>query len=171
MGTIATAAGATSSSGGSSTFLILIVVVFIGFYFLLIRPQRSRQRKVMEQQNTVATGARVRTTVGMYATVVAADSDDVVPEVAPGVEARYLKKAIMEVLGEGLGAPAAYGADQTAEDEEVDDETPEPEEPAAGPAVNETDPGLDVPGSRDDAADAADKKTDAARSESAASKE
>jgi hypothetical protein len=47
----------------------------------------------------------------------------------------------------------------------------EPEEPAAGPAVNETDPDLDVSGSRDGAADAADKNTDAARSESTAPKE
>jgi preprotein translocase subunit YajC len=165
MGIIATAPAATSSSGGSSTFLILIVVVFIGFYFLLIRPQRNRQRKVMEQQNTVATGARVRTTAGMYATVVAVDGDDVVLEVAPGVEVRYLKKAIMEVVGEG---PGAY---QTAEDEDTGEETAEPEDDTARPAVNETDPDLDVPGSRDGAADAADKKTDAARSESAASKE
>lgn len=168
MGIIATAPAATSSSGGSSTFLILIVVVFIGFYFLLIRPQRNRQRKVMEQQNTVATGARVRTTAGMYATVVAVDGDDVVLEVAPGVEVRYLKKAIMEVIGEG---PGAYAEDQTAEDEDAGEETTEPEEPAARPAVNETDPDLDVPGSRDGAAEAADKKTEAARSESAASKE
>ena len=171
MGIIATAPAATSSSGGSSTFLILIVVVFIGFYFLLIRPQRNRQRKVMEQQNTVVTGARVRTTAGMYATVVAVDGDDVVLEVAPGVEVRYLKKAIMEVIGEGPGAPAGYGADETAEDEDADEETAEPGDGTAGPAVNETNPDLDVPGSRNGAADAGEKKTDAARSESAASKE
>lgn len=156
MGIIATAApAATSSSGGSSTFLILIVVVFIGFYFLLIRPQRNRQRKVMQQQNTVQPGARVRTTAGMYATVVAVDGDDVVLEIAPGVEARYLKRAIMEVLGDGIGAPAEDFADETGEPE---DETAEPEdataehdggftEPAVGatgPASAENDPEVTV---------------------------
>jgi preprotein translocase subunit YajC len=129
MGNIATAAAATSSSGSSSTFLILIVVVFIGFYFLLIRPQRNRQRKVMEQQRTVQPGARVRTTAGMYATVVAVDGDDVVLEVAPGVESRFMKRAIMEVLGDGPGAPVA---DETDEDTD-EDETAEP-----GEAVDET---------------------------------
>jgi preprotein translocase subunit YajC len=167
MGIIATAAAATSSSSGSSTFLLLIVVVFVGFYFLLIRPQRNRQRKVMEQQNQVTPGQRVRTTAGMYATVVAVDGDDVVLEVAPGVEVRYVKRSIMEVLGEGPGAPAA---DQTAEDED-DDETAEPEDGTAEPTVNETDPDLNVPGSRNGAAGAGDKKTEAARSESTASKE
>jgi preprotein translocase subunit YajC len=132
MGIIATAApAATSSSGGSSTFLILIVVVFIGFYFLLIRPQRNRQRKVMEQQNTVLPGARVRTTAGMYATVVAVDGDDVVLEIAPGVEARYLKKAIMEVLSSGVDAPAEDFADEPEEPEEPEDETEEPADATA----------------------------------------
>jgi preprotein translocase subunit YajC len=167
MGIIATAAAATKSSGGSSTFLILIVVVFIGFYFLLIRPQRNRQRKVMEQQNQVTPGQRVRTTAGMYATVVAVDGDDVVLEVAPGVEVRYLKRSIMEVLGEGPGAPAA---DQTVEDEDVD-ETAEPEDGTAGRAVHETDPDLDVPGSPNGTADAGEKNTEAARPGSTASKE
>jgi preprotein translocase subunit YajC len=94
-------AAPAKSSNSSFTFLLLIVVVFVGFYFLMIRPQRRRQQAVAQQQNTVAPGARVRTTAGMYATVVAVDGDDVVLEVAPGVEVRYLKRAIMEVIAPG----------------------------------------------------------------------
>jgi preprotein translocase subunit YajC len=103
MGSYAAVLAATSKSSGSSsfTFLLLIVVVFVGFYFLMIRPQRRRQQAVAQQQNTVVPGARVRTTAGMYATVVAVDGDDVVLEVAPGVEVRYLKRAIMEVIAPG----------------------------------------------------------------------
>ena len=67
----------------------------------MIRPQRRRQQQVAQQQNTVAPGARVRTTAGMYATVVEVDDNDVVLEVAPGVEVRYLKRAIMEVITPG----------------------------------------------------------------------
>ena len=44
----------------------------------------------------------------MYATVVAVDGDDVVLEVAPDIEVRYIKRAIMEVLTPG---------DEPAEDE------------------------------------------------------
>ena len=95
------AAEAAAKSSGSSTFLILIVV-FIGLiYFMAIRPGRNRQKKVAQQQNTVRPGARVRTTAGMYATVVAVDGDDVVLEVAPDVEVRYMKRSIMEVLTPG----------------------------------------------------------------------
>ena len=77
------------------------MLVFVGFYFLMIRPQRRRQQQVQQQQRTVAPGARVRTTAGMYATVIEVDGDDVVLEVAPGVEVRYLKRAIMEVIEPG----------------------------------------------------------------------
>ena len=77
------------------------MLVFVGFYFLMIRPQRRRQQAVQQQQKTVAPGARVRTTAGMYATVTEVDGDDVVLEVAPGVEVRYLKRAIMEVIEPG----------------------------------------------------------------------
>ena len=97
----AAADAATKSSGSALTFPILIVLVFVGFYFLMIRPQRRRQQAVVQQQKTVSPGARVRTTAGMYATVVAVDGDDVVLEVAPGVEVRYLKRAIMEVVAPG----------------------------------------------------------------------
>jgi preprotein translocase subunit YajC len=103
MGIFAAADAASKSSSSSLTFPILIVLVFVGFYFLMIRPQRRRQQQAAQKQNTVTPGARVRTTAGMYATVVAVDGDDVVLEVAPNIEVRYLKRAIMEVIAPGEG--------------------------------------------------------------------
>jgi len=96
-------AGPTTSKSGSSSFsyILIIIVIFIAFYFLMIRPQQRRRQQAMSQQNTVAPGARVRTTAGMYATVVAVDGDDVVLEVAPGIEVRYMKRAIMDVVSPG----------------------------------------------------------------------
>ena len=130
--TVQAAAEAAAKSSGSSTFLILIVV-FIGLiYFMAIRPGRNRQKKVAQQQNTVRPGARVRTTAGMYATVVAVDGDDVVLEVAPDIEVRYIKRAIMEVLTPG---------DEPAEDEnDAEHEEggwPEPADAAADDAEYE----------------------------------
>ena len=125
MGFAAAAEAATKSSGSALTFPILIVLVFVGFYFLMIRPQRRRQQQVARQQNTVQPGARVRTTAGMYATVVEVDGDDVVLEVAPDVEVRYLKRAIMEVIQPG-DEPEAYEDDETAGyHEDAQDEEPD----------------------------------------------
>ena len=93
---------ATASKGGfSSSTLLLILVVVVAFYFLMIRPQQRRKQQAAQKQSSVAVGARVRTTAGMYATVVAIDGDDVVLEVAPGVEVRYMKRSIMDVVSPG----------------------------------------------------------------------
>ncbi|MFE3451062.1 preprotein translocase subunit YajC [Nonomuraea sp. NPDC059194] len=75
--------------------LVLLVVVF---YFLLIRPQRKRQQEAAQMQNSLAPGARVMTTTGLFATVVAVDNEDVILEVAPGIETRWVKAAIGRVL-------------------------------------------------------------------------
>ncbi len=75
--------------------LVLLVVVF---YFLLIRPQRKRQQEAVQMQNSLAPGARVMTTTGLFATVVAVDNEDVILEVAPGVETRWVKAAVGRVL-------------------------------------------------------------------------
>jgi preprotein translocase subunit YajC len=128
---IAFTAVTTSSKGGSNfTFILVILVVFVGFYFLMIRPQQRRRQQVAQQQNTVAPGARVRTTAGMYATVIEVDGDDVVLEVAPGVEVRYMKRAIMDVVSPGEPAEETY--DEPVADEEEEDDAPAQDEAAAG---------------------------------------
>jgi preprotein translocase subunit YajC len=112
MGDIAAATAAASKSSGSSfTFILLIALVFVGFYFLMIRPQQRRRQQAAQQQNAVTPGARVRTTAGMYATVSAVDGDDVILEVAPGIDVRYMKRAIMEVV-----SPGTEDASETTED-------------------------------------------------------
>ena len=89
----------------------------MAFYLLMIRPQQRRKQQAAQKQNTVEPGARVRTTAGMYATVVDVDGDDVILEVAPGVEVRYMKRAIMDVVGPG----EATDEDETDVDDADDD--------------------------------------------------
>ena len=118
------AAAAASKSSFNPTSLILILVVIVGVYMLMIRPQRRRQQQAQQQKNTVVPGARVRTTAGMYATVVDVDGDDVVLEVAPGVEVRYMRRAIMDVVSPGDEPPTDFH--EASEDES--DESDEAEE-------------------------------------------
>jgi preprotein translocase subunit YajC len=110
------AATASKSSGFNPSTLILILIVVVAFYFLMIRPQQRRKQQAAQQSNNVEPGARVRTTAGMYATVVDVDGDDVILEVAPGVEVRYMKRAIMEVVSPG------EPVDETETDADADDE-------------------------------------------------
>jgi len=97
------AAGSTGGSsggggGGAFTFLPLILIVLVG-YFLLIRPARMRQRKAMENRAAVTPGVEVVTTAGLIATVTSVnDEDDTLTlEIAPGVQARFVKGAIARV--------------------------------------------------------------------------
>lgn len=106
MGTMTLAAGmhiaapATTSKGNPAyTFLILAVLIGL-FYLLIMRPQRNRQRKAMQTQSQVMPGQHIRTTAGMYGTVVSGDDRDVVIEIAPGVHVTMLRRAIMEVVAD-----------------------------------------------------------------------
>src|SRR5215470_8600883 len=94
----ALAAAAKSSGGNPYLFPIIIVALFGLLYFVMIRPQRNRQRQAMQMQNEIVPGQRVRTTAGMYATVVSIEGDDVLLEVAAGVNVRYMRRAIMYVV-------------------------------------------------------------------------
>lgn len=88
------------AAGGSNpllTFAPFIVLIAV-FYFLLIRPQRNRQKQMQSMQSSLIPGQQVLTTSAMYATVVAVDDDAVVLEIAPGVESRFNRAAIAQVL-------------------------------------------------------------------------
>ena len=109
MGITDLAATASKSGGFNPSTLILILIVVVAFYLLMIRPQQRRKQQAAQKQNNVQPGARVRTTAGMYATVVDVDGDDVILEVAPGVEVRYMKRAVMDVVSPGDDAPTRDG--------------------------------------------------------------
>jgi preprotein translocase subunit YajC len=107
------AATSTSSKGNPYLFPIIIIALFALLYFVMIRPQRNRQRQAAQTQNEVMPGSRVRTTAGMYATVVSVDGDDVVLEIAPGVNVRYMRKAIMGVVPDAAGNTGVMDEDES----------------------------------------------------------
>jgi len=119
MGTMFLAASTKSSGSGYLPFLI-IIVLFGVFYFVILRPQRNRQRAAAQMQNKAEPGQRVRTTAGMYGTIVSADERDVVLEISPGVQIKMLRRAIMDVVPEDdpggtPSAPAGPGTTAAAE--------------------------------------------------------
>jgi preprotein translocase subunit YajC len=128
---------ATKSSSGNPAFTFIILAVLVGlFYVLIMRPQRNRQRKAMQTQSQVMPGQRIRTTAGMYGTVVSGDDRDVVIEIAPGVEVTMLRRAVMEVIPDDTmpshedivpeepGEPEAEHEAEPETEDEHDDVTP-----------------------------------------------
>jgi preprotein translocase subunit YajC len=126
MGTMILAASTTTSKGNPAFTFIILAVLVVLFYVLIMRPQRNRQRKASQTQNQVMPGQRVRTTAGIYGTVISGDDRDVVVEIAPGVQVTMLRRAIMDVvpeddthMGDGVPADDAFGhAEEPAADDE-----------------------------------------------------
>lgn len=88
-----------ASNGGSGAFgLFWLVLIGLVFFFLVIRPQRSRQRQALQVRQSLAPGAQVQTTFGLLARVVAVEDNVVVLEVAPGVHSRYLPAAVARIV-------------------------------------------------------------------------
>ncbi len=73
-----TAAGAEMNSVAAllSTFLPMILI-FVVFYFILIRPQRKKDKQVKEMLNNLKAGDRVCTIGGIYGTIVGIKDDTV----------------------------------------------------------------------------------------------
>jgi preprotein translocase subunit YajC len=94
----ALAATAAKSSSSNYSFLLIILVLFGVMYFVMIRPQRNKQRQAQQTQRQVGDGARVRTTAGMYGTIIEGDADNVLVEFAPGVRIKMMRRAIMNVV-------------------------------------------------------------------------
>jgi preprotein translocase subunit YajC len=128
MGNVILAAGSSKSGGSSAVLLLGLVVLFGVLYFVMIRPQRRRQQQAMQTQRNVEPGARVRTTAGMYATVVAVEDQDVILEVAPGVEARFMRRAIMDVVPDGTETEYSEAPEDVVDDEPEDVADDEPQD-------------------------------------------
>jgi preprotein translocase subunit YajC len=107
-----------NSGGGGGLGLLMLLAVPIIFYFLLIRPQNRRRKEQLGLQNSIEPGAHIITTAGMHATVVSTDDDGVVLEIAPGVEARFVKQAVMQVVTEDDDADEALD-DEPGEDDDA----------------------------------------------------
>jgi len=94
---ILAATKSTSSSSSSTSFLIIIVLIAVLRIFMF-RTKRRRQQNAQNTQRAVVNGARVRTVHGIYGTVRSSDDQNVMVEVAPGVEIKMLRQAVGTVL-------------------------------------------------------------------------
>jgi preprotein translocase subunit YajC len=72
--------------------------MIVGFYFLLIRPQRNRQRAQQALLSALEVGDEVMTTGGIFGTIVEIDEDEgvITVEIAPGTRVRMVRNGIAQ---------------------------------------------------------------------------
>ena len=111
---------ASSNSGGSALSLLFLPLMLVGAYFLLIRPQRRRQKETAVLQGALQEGDEVITTSGMYGFITGFDGDIIWLEVDDNIQIRVSRRAVQgKVDTSGLGDTAKAGS--TAIDDIVED--------------------------------------------------
>lgn len=87
------------TSGSGIVGLLPLLLIFVLMYFLLLRPQRRRQKAMAALQSALAIDDEVVLTNGIFATVTGIESDWLWVEVADGVQVRVTKGSIAQKLG------------------------------------------------------------------------
>ncbi len=83
----------TTKSNPLLSFLPL-VLIFAAMYFLLLRPQRKRQKETASLQSSIAEGDEIVMNSGIYGFVSAIENDYLWIEIAEKVEVRVSKGSI-----------------------------------------------------------------------------
>ena len=75
--TASTTTTASSTAGSSISMIIMIVAMVAIFYFLMIRPQKKKDKAVKDMLAALKTGDRICTIGGFYGTIAAIKDDTV----------------------------------------------------------------------------------------------
>ena len=68
---------ATGGTGDILSMVLPMVLMFVVFYFLLIRPQRKKDKKVKDMLSALKPGDRICTIGGIYGTIINIKDDTV----------------------------------------------------------------------------------------------
>ena len=100
------AATSTKSSGNILGLVIPFGIMGLAMYFLLIRPQKRRQRAAAELVSTIGVGDEVMTTSGVYGFVSAIEGDIAWLEIDDNVQIRIARQAIQRKVDTSKGETA-----------------------------------------------------------------
>lgn len=81
--------------GNSMLFILLALVAFT---FLMQRPLKKQQQAQAEMRKGIEPGARVMLTSGLFGTVTHVGNEQLIVELAPGMEVTALKQAVSKVV-------------------------------------------------------------------------
>jgi len=88
------AATSETNSGGGILSILPLVLIFGAMYFLLLRPQRKRQKETRSLQSALQEGDEVILASGIYGFISAIEDGYVWLDIAEKVEIRVARSAI-----------------------------------------------------------------------------
>lgn len=96
------AAGTQAAAGGSLfSAMLLPIVMLVVLYFLMIRPQRKKDKLVKEMLSQLVVGDKILTIGGMHGKIVAIKDDKLVIQTGSGADLSHIKIekwAVKEVI-------------------------------------------------------------------------
>lgn len=102
--------------------LIIFMLIPVAMYFLLVRPQRRRQRETAALQQSVEVGDEVMTTSGLYGFITGFDGDIAWLEIDDNVQIRIARQAVQRKVDTAKGETAVPADDGSkAKQTKIDD--------------------------------------------------
>lgn len=96
--TIAQAEAAPAGAGSPLQFPIMMVILFAIMYFMMIRPQKRREKERKEMINSVKSGARVMLTSGIIGEVINVKENTLIVKIAENTKVECVRAAISQIL-------------------------------------------------------------------------
>ena len=94
-------AGAPAQAGGGWGGIIIIAGMFLFMYFLIIRPQRKRQKEHEQLTTGLSKGDEVVLTSGMIGKIIEVDDVYITLDAGKNIELKFQKVAVHAVLPKG----------------------------------------------------------------------
>ena len=96
-----TAAPAAASQQSPYTMVLMMGGMFVFMYFLVIRPQRKRQKEQAALMNSLNKGDEVVLTSGLLGRIVRVDGDYLVLNTGDNIELKFQRQAVHAILPKG----------------------------------------------------------------------
>ena len=113
------------------------------FWLLVIRPSQKQRAAKASLVESLRPGVEIVTTAGLRGTVVALDGDDIVLEIAEGVQVRFLRTAVGAVRSAQSpddADPESDGPDSTDSTDSADGTSTDAEDPHHPALTDSSDP-------------------------------
>lgn len=93
----------TCPSPGASSIspLVMMAIVFAIFYFMMIRPQRRRDKERKEMISDLKKGDRVLLTSGILGQIITVKDEAFLVRIAEGTQIEVIKSAISQIFEKG----------------------------------------------------------------------
>lgn len=92
------ASGAAGSTGSMMTTFVTFGLIIVIFYFLIIRPQKKRDKETKEMLAAIKKGDKVVSIGGIHGTVVAVKETTIVVKVDDNTRIEFSRNAISSIV-------------------------------------------------------------------------